>query len=431
MAAHWAAGGDGAKAIEWYERAAGQSLEGNDFTAALARVGRAVALGASGARLGGLRLIEAAAEYWRGDTARAEAAGREALALLPPGSQAWYQAVSHLNSASVRLGHRENIVDLSEALAAFPLSREASVDQVIAWTRLATSLLTVGETERGAAIIEEVKRAADHLAADPVVSAWLHIAAVIRGWVASDWEACAEHCKRAVGDFEIAGGTRYLLAWRQNLAYAYNRLGLYAEAETVARAAVEAATQLGVDSVQVYAKSVLGVALGGLGRNDEARTVEVDVVERCVAQGDRRLEAAARAYLAEILLSMGDLQGASREIELAIEAGPAVPLEHAHALGVCANVLLAQGDPQRAFETATRAMQVVKSVGGEAEAAIRIAHAEALRAIGDLANARLAIATAGEQLERTAARIRNPSWRESFLTMREHARILQLAREWA
>ncbi len=429
MAAHWAAGGDGAKAIEWYERAAGQSLEGNDFTAALARVGRAVALGASGARLGGLRLIEAAAEYWRGETVRAEAAGQEALGLLPPGSPAWYQAVSHQNSASVRLGHRANIVELAGALAAFPLSREASVDQVIAWTRLATSLLTVGETERGAAIVEEVNRAAGHLATDPVVSAWLHIAAVIQGWVASDWEACAEHCKRAVADFELAGGTRYLLAWRQNLAYAYNRLGLYAEAETVARAAVEAATQLGVDSVQVYARSVLGVALGGLGRSEEARAVEVEVVERCVAQGDRRLEAAARAYLAEILLSMGDVAGASREIESAIQAGPAVPLEHAHAQGVCASVLLAQGDAQRAFETATRAMEIVKSVGGEAEASIRIAHAEALRAVGDLPGARDAIVTAREHLDRTAARIRNPSWRRAFLAMREHARIRELSKE--
>jgi hypothetical protein len=62
---------------------------------------------------------------------------------------------------------------------------------------------------------------------------------------------------------------------------------------------------------------------------------------------------------------------------------------------------------------------------------VRLAHAEALHATGDLDAARRAIADARTHLLATAGKIPDPASRQSFLdSVPENARTLALARTW-
>ena len=71
---HFERGGDAARAASFCRDAAAEALEANDLAAAIARARRGAELGATGDLLGRLHLIEAQAQFWRGEYALAEAA---------------------------------------------------------------------------------------------------------------------------------------------------------------------------------------------------------------------------------------------------------------------------------------------------------------------------------------------------------------------
>ena len=137
--------------------------------------------------------------------------------------------------------------------------------------------------------------------------------------------------------------------------------------------------------------------------------------------------------MAKILLGAGDLDAAEREAKAAVATLEVSPPSRAHALAVLAQVLLARGEPGRALEAAIEATGLLESLGGigEGECVVRLAHAESLAATGEKEAARTAIRAAMGQLGRRSARIRDDSWRASFLgQVPENARVVALAKEW-
>src|SRR5262249_17875814 len=117
---HFERGGDPARAITWYLRAAEEARESNDFSAAIARAERGIACGAAGEVLGALRLLEAESYRWRGDVGLAEDAALEATSLIEQGSEKWYVAVSEVAMTAGRRGHLDHVVRLAEELLVAP-----------------------------------------------------------------------------------------------------------------------------------------------------------------------------------------------------------------------------------------------------------------------------------------------------------------------
>jgi hypothetical protein len=67
----------------------------------------------------------------------------------------------------------------------------------------------------------------------------------------------------------------------------------------------------------------------------------------------------------------------------------------------------------------------------EGESTVRLAWAEALQGSGDAAAARAAIAAARDRLLQRAAKIRDATWRKSYLErVPDNARTLELAETW-
>src|SRR5262249_1057775 len=96
LARHAEQGGDKARAISFYARAAEQSLEQYDFGQALARMTKGVELGAEGPILGVLRCVEAVAFYSLGQWMEAARAGLAAIELVPLGGTRWCATVETL-----------------------------------------------------------------------------------------------------------------------------------------------------------------------------------------------------------------------------------------------------------------------------------------------------------------------------------------------
>ncbi|HVY48407.1 MAG TPA: tetratricopeptide repeat protein, partial [Minicystis sp.] len=234
--------------------------------------------------------------------------------------------------------------------------------------------------------------------------------------------AAAEH-------FELAGDLRSAGTQRANQAYAYVELGAYAPAEQALRQVLATAERLGLKDLAAGARNNLGIALGRLGKLDEARAVETAAVRASVAQSNRRLESGCRTYLAIILLLASDLRGAEREARAAVDILSVAPPMRAHALGTLARVLIAQGRPAEALAAADEARRLAEEGVEEGESLISLAYAEALGANG--LDARAAVAAAADRLRERAERISDPGWRASFLeNVPENARILELERAW-
>jgi tetratricopeptide (TPR) repeat protein len=173
-------------------------------------------------------------------------------------------------------------------------------------------------------------------------------------------------------------------------------------------------------------KQNLGRALQRQGKLDEALAVESEAVAELHAQGDLRLEAAARNYLSEILVDRGDLDGAERELRYALSFATE-PMKPQLLAGL-AYALLKQGRIDEALDTVRAAHALLEALGAveEGEGWIRLSVADTLRAAGD-DGATEAVRRAKARLLERAEKIRDPEWRRMFLEhIPEHARTLAL-----
>jgi eukaryotic-like serine/threonine-protein kinase len=108
LAEHFDRGGESARAVGWYRRAAEHALEGGDFVAAQARAMRAITCGAGGEDLVALRLVDVEALKWQGrSSAMAERAG-EVVASVPVGDPAWFRAIADMTAAPEHLATAEH-----------------------------------------------------------------------------------------------------------------------------------------------------------------------------------------------------------------------------------------------------------------------------------------------------------------------------------
>ncbi len=433
LAEHFERGGARRAAVAWYRRAAEQALEGNDLGAAVARASRGLACGAEGELKGALLLLQAEAELWRGDNAAAASLGALAMADLPRGGPEFCRAAGQAAAASGRLGDAERMDVLGAELLA--LAGEGAGDGAfaIACARTAMSWLLLGRRDRAVLLLDVLERIAPAQGSgEPLALAWIARAGALDAYLGGDLGGYLAQSEAVAARFEEAGDRRVAALQRVNVGYAHLELGAFAEAERALRDSVVQAGALGLGIVQANAQHNLGMALGRLGRIDEAIVVEAEAERAFHEQGDRRLEAGSRMYLAVLRALGGDLAGAERDARAVIAmAAPSIPGVHGHALAVLADVLLAAGRADEASAAAAEAMTSVDSGALEAgEALARVTFAEARLALGDVEGARSAIALARDRLLEKAEKIRDPELRESFLrNVPEHARILAHAAE--
>ena len=429
LAEHFERGGEPASAVAWYRRAAEHALGGNDFEAAVARAEKGIVSGAEASVTGALRLVQAEAHRWSGDSRQAAACASLAMAILEAGTPLWYAAAGETAVASTKLGELDALEDVARRV----LARDEDPGMlrcVHALARIGMQLLSAGKRQLAEEIILRIPAASS--LTDPIAEAWALRAQALFAHFGGDNDAHLRLMTASAERFSAAGDARNACVQRMNAGAAAMLLGQLAESERALRAALEDASRLGLQTVEAAAKHALGGTLRRGGKTDTALAVEREAVALFQAHGDRRMEAGSRIYLASILLEMGDLVTAEIEASRALEMSSGAI--RVSALSALAQVLMALRRFDEALARALEAMALMSSLGGveEGEASLRLVHAEALAASGDSTGAHAAISQARDRLLRRASEIRDTAHRRTFLdTISENARTLRLAEEWS
>jgi eukaryotic-like serine/threonine-protein kinase len=429
---HFERGGDRARAASWCREAAAQALEANDLPGAVARARRGAALGATGEALGRLRLVEAQAQFWRGEYALAEASATAAVQIFEGGSAPWFEALIELVTALGQQGKYPEVsrwANVSSATPARPDARDAQLGCLI---RAAAYLLPGGRYEATDAILARVSAATEGFATlAPAVAAKVHFVRGARQLHAGDQQAGVALLEQAIAAATAAGDARTMSEMYGNLAATWADLGQFDRAEAGLRQALADAERLDLTFIRAWALLNLGNVLTWSGRLDEARRATTTALDLGRKQGDQRLEGAALLYLSTITFLAGELVDSEHRARLAGEILPA-PLQPA-ALAALARAVLAQGRVQEALQHARKANELLATIGHveDYESLVRLVLAEALAAAGERDAARAALRAAHERLLARAAQIANADWRESFLSrLHDNARTTRLSREW-
>jgi tetratricopeptide (TPR) repeat protein len=433
---HFERGGDQARAALWCRDAATQALEGNDLPGALERVRRGAELGATGAMLGGLRLIEAQAQFWRGEYAQAETAAMAALQIFEAGTAPWFEALGELVTALGQQGKYPEVSRWANVASATRLDpggpREAREAQLGSLIRAAGYLLPGGRYEAADTILARVEAETDGFAAlRPAAAAKVHAVRAMRALHFGDQPAAIALNEQSILAAGAAGDARTKAEMHCNLATCWADLGQLDQAEAGLRQGVAEAERLELTYLRVYTLLNLGQVLTAMGRYDEARRAIAVAADHGRTQGDQRLEGGALLYLSTNSFLAGDLQDAEHRARMASEIVP-TPLQPA-ALAALARAVLAQGRVDEALRHARKAHELLLEIGHveEYEALVRLVLPEALHAAGELEEARAALGSARERLLARAEKIANPEWRASFLTrLHDNARTLGLSSDW-
>jgi tetratricopeptide (TPR) repeat protein len=207
-------------------------------------------------------------------------------------------------------------------------------------------------------------------------------------------------------------------------------LGALAPAAQALEAIPVVDTSLGIGSSR--RRCMLSWLYADLGEFARARALATQLAEAGRAHHNPLEEGRGRWVLAEVLRRDGDLDGADREVGVALAM--AVPLDHPGVLATLSALRLAQGRAEEALAAAEDAIARSETMGGCGQfrgAFLRLVHAEALHATGAHDAAARAIAAARARLLAIADKITDPDYQASFLArVPENARTLALADAW-
>jgi tetratricopeptide (TPR) repeat protein len=433
LAEHFDRGGEPERAVAWYSRAAEQALAANDLAAALQRAERAVACGASGEMLGTLSRIRAEAHAWRGENTEAEKWALEALRVLPRGSEGWYAAAAQLSVAASRLVHSDRLNELAAELEQ-ETAREVSTPQLIALAQTALQLIFVGEYARARSLGDRVEQLSERFPGEPMIRAHMLHGHSRLALLAGEVGVHKRWAEEAIELFQRSGDMRNATMLTAFLAITFIDFGAYRESVELIRAVLPEAERIGMRHLIANAKANLGLALAYLGQHEEARAVELEVIQYCEVHNSPRLEGAAWFCLATNSRLAGALEQAEAEARRAVQLCEVVHQFQATAQGRLADILLAQGNqPQQALTHASLAMDRLRQQGvvEEGESLIQCTYAEALDACGRREEAVAVLRSAWVRLMERASRLHEDSFRTSFLErVPENARVLSLARAW-
>jgi len=427
LADHFERADEKPRAIRWLAVAAQQSLDADDLAETLARIERAVNLGAAGEELCAMRVIESEARFWRGEYVEAEKAARQAIVSSDARTR-----LSALTALFNGLGPQAKYDEVSKLFR--DLERPAAPELLNPWLHcmvIATGYLAVsGDNDvrrRTLAFLEESKERLEPILVGRAESLRAHLAS--NGGKRSEQVTAF---RRAAEYYDSIGYRRVACEALGNIGVSFLEAGQLEEAESCMRQVLATAQQLDL-------KYMLGGALQGLtnilayrGSLDEARAVGQQALTATTAQNDRRFQGYAEAYLSVTEYLAADFERAEHYARAAMTTWEPVLSVRPFAIALLARALLAQGRPAEALVSARDAYAQLESLGvvDDGEATIRLALAECLIAVGDTPAAREVLEKAAGRILASAEAIEDPAIRESFLTrIPEHRRILELARE--
>ena len=431
LAGHFDRGGGGTRAAHHYLRAAQQAMHVLDPQAAMARTARGLACDPPSelriALLGSRCEASQATQHVQMDEVE------ELLRLAPRGSVSWAQAMLARHLGMLLAGRIEELLASIEQLHDVAPGPGAA-----GWTSIALLvgimiLDLFGRVPQSTAL-EQPFRARVRARGDqePLAQVWWNTAIATRAATAHDdpWSGLL-HSVAIQPIFDAIGGELLFVSLQMLRGMNQWYLGVLGPAVQALESVPGADTSMGMASS--LRRFILSWLYADRGELAQARSLATQLAESGREHHNHLEEARGRWALAEALRRDGDLDGAEREIQVALAM--AVPLEQPGVLATLAALRLAQGRAREALAAAEDAMARCSVMGGCGMfrgAFLRLAHAEALHATGAHEAARSAIAQARARILVIVGKIADPDHKTSFLEhVPENARTLALASAWA
>ena len=416
VAEHYDASGDRELARFHLHRAAQQALGRSDLETTIALSKRVLALGATGALHASARMLHAEASIWQGDSG-AIAFTVETLGMVPERSAAWYRACAGVLFASGQISDREHIAvvlgHLCEPGPPEPDVETASM-QIMALVLAVWVLALLGMYDLARQLMARAEEIAPY--ADEQARGWIGIGEFFRQrYMARDPWGAYRGISTARATFERIGDPRLIVLAEVLQTSALIELGAFDEAEVVARRALATATAHQIDAAKGDAKRWLAFIMESTGRVREAvrltEEAELEIRNVAVYRGTAR---AARAWA---LARIGHLDAASGLVRRALTELEYAPSGRFLALAWLAKIENLRGEHELALESAEEAEQLLEAFGtfAQGEAALHVAHATALRALGRHEEAAATIARGATLLRERANGIEDPERRRVYL----------------
>jgi tetratricopeptide (TPR) repeat protein len=433
LARHAEEGGDRARAVSFYTRAAEQSLAQHDFAQALARVAKATECGATDTELGVLESVQASAFYSQGKWQEAAQAGLSAIERVPRGGVVWCSTVGALMQVLPNVGDLRRCEELSQELFQIVPSPDASTAYVRALAGQLLGAALTGARARGQACLDFIDGlAAATLEKDRIARGYTRLwRAAFTTIVGDDLElalALAQGANRDLSECQILYGVSLSHTIE---AFALWSLGELEQSEQAARRAKAVAQKIHDEYHAANASWYLALALSE--RDDPAL---LDEAERCALEtmqlDDTPLfEATSRNSMARVALARKDWARAEADARMARTVMSAMLPYRFLATASLITALVQQGRAREAVELAREDTRLLDEMDSPAfsEVLFRVAVAETLFAVDERAAAERSLRQALRQIERRAAKLSDPVQRAVFLTARaENRRAAELAR---
>jgi tetratricopeptide (TPR) repeat protein len=436
LAEHAKLGGDLPRAVQFYARAAEQSLERNDLTEAIARAARGVACGASGEALGLLKACSLLASYGLAKWEDAAEAGPSTLDLLPPGSLWWCRVAEKLFNVLPTTGRLDLFHELVERFATIEPATEAVSAYIAAAGFLVAVFGVMGvrpAATRWLGLIDKVS------ASLPEHDAYARgVIALGRAWTLRTLDpepfAALSVAEESAQAFTLARHPPGLCLAKSLLGTCRADLGDLAGAEEALRGALALAREIRDAHAIADAQVCLGLAL--MNWPDQGRVEEMERLARAALEVDVGLaySGAARGVIAAAHLARGELEQAEAEARRSYDVLVNVAPPCALLFGaVLMRVLKGQGRLAEAAATMAEALDRIDGLGGTGatEVPVCVAAAEAFHAAGDVERARAVLRRAIDGIELRAGKIPDPAQKQRYLTGRpENVRAIELSRAW-
>ena len=432
LAEHYERGGEPDAAGPYWLRAAVVALEGNDFGAAAGHAQRGLASATTPTLEGALFATAAEAERLRGDLGKASDYSARALGLLEMGHSRWFACIGERALVLQRLGQRSQLNALAQSLLG--VSPLPGATEMAHWATLRVALACC---RVGAFALARACRAAVGELPEltgPLVHASRHAVDAAFALNAGDRAQYLREAEACRARHEQIGDRRAVLEQTINISSTFVELGLPDQAAAMLVDAMQEAKRLNLVHLTAGAQHNLGLALGRLGRFDEALALEREALSG-FQRHDHRLEGGARVSVALIALWAGKTELGRSEARQALAilreaAPPLVPV----ALAALAALDLASGAPDAAVAHCVEAEALMHAASGieYGETLLVVTHAQALVALGRGGEA-AAVARAGaERLQARADLLADPELRVAFLeNVPENVQLRRLCAEWA
>jgi eukaryotic-like serine/threonine-protein kinase len=429
LADHFEQGGELARAIPWLLSAAQTALDGGNVDVAIALGRRGIRCGAEGAERGLLSLVVTQALGMRGDWLEGVDPAREAMALLPAGSTSWFEAAGAALMTGALLGDLSITTPAIQAVVSVPAPTERSGPYGFATLSVTQGLACANQVDAAHAVLARAEGVgAGAQDADLVFDMWIQMArSVLLLGNAEFGRAIANLSEaRALADRTGAASGRALASMYQ--VFVLSQAGAIDRAEAATAELVSFCEPVGRHFETDWARFFLAWARVASGRVGAENIAELRAL---LDRRDHLLVTGARSVLSQALLTVADVEGASREATLAMESA-VLAWSQATALRSRALVELRLGRLESALALADKGLAVAAAANQPTTGStLRLARAEALHALGRTAQAEGAIREARDRILRIAGALDDAELRSSYVSnIVANARTLELARTW-